>query len=303
MANLEFKNLLVRSFSLDFLEVLWEIEDTTLDPHDFSLYVFRSESPMGPWDEMAGPFEDRYRFVDNRVNLLHRWRQLYYKIRSVEKADTDNVVESEAFTFHAEPDLIAVEIQRLERLVWEEYAGRRCLIFPARTFGQRCGNCFDGPDKGKGFTSQRRRSHCVTCYDTGFARGYLDPIEVFIQIDPSPKSVQTIPITERQQSDTTARLPNFPLLKPRDIIVETENRRWRVVKVSTTERLRSVVHQELVLHEIIKGDIEFQLPIEREDLRNFEPSPGRNFTNPQNLEGFESEAIRHAFAVYGYGND
>jgi hypothetical protein len=303
MANLTFTKLLVRGFSLDFLEVTWEIEDTNLDPHDFQFQLYRSESPMGPWDQIAGPFEDRYRFVDNQVNLLHRWRQIYYKVRSTEKADTTNYVESEAFTFHAEPDLIAEEIQRLERLVWEEFAGRRCFIFPARTFGQRCGNCWDGPEKGKGFTSQRRRSNCLTCYDTGYARGYLDPIEIFMQIDPSPKSIQTLPIAERQQVDTTARLPNFPLLKPRDIIVETENRRWRVVKVSTTERLRSVVHQELQMHELVAGDIEFQLPIRKEDLRNFEPSPGRNFTNPQNLEGFEAEAIKHAFAVYGYGND
>ena len=140
MPNLEFTNPLVRSFSLDFLEVTWEIKPTSLDPHDFQFYIFRSESPMGPWDQVAGPFEDRYRFVDNRVNLLHRWRQLYYKIRSVEKLDATNSVESQAFTFHASPDLIAEEIQRLERLVWEEFAGRRCFIFPVRTFGQRCGN-------------------------------------------------------------------------------------------------------------------------------------------------------------------
>lgn len=303
MANLVITKPLVRGFSLDFLEVTWEIEDTSLDPHDFQFQLYRSESPMGPWDQIAGPFEDRYRFVDNQVNLLHRWRQIYYKVRSTEKADTTNYVESEAFTFHASPDLIAEEIQRLERLVWEEYAGRRCFIFPARTFGQRCGNCYDGPEKGKGFTSQRRRSNCITCYDTGYARGYLDPIEIFIQIDPSPKSVQSLPIAERQQVDTTGRLPNFPLLKPKDIIIEAENRRWRVVKVSTTERLRSVVHQEIQLHELVAGDIEFQLPIRLEDLRNFEPSPGRNFTNPQNLESFEAEAIKHAFAVYGYGND
>jgi hypothetical protein len=301
--NLEFKNLLVRSFSLDFLEVTWEIASTSLDPHDFEMYVFRSESPMGPWDQVAGPFEDKYRFVDNRVNLMHRWRQIYYKIRSVEKADSTNSVDSAAVTFHAEPDLIAEEIQRLERLLWEEYAGRRCLIFPVRTFGQRCGNCYDGPAKGKGFTSQRRRSHCLTCFGTSFVRGYFDPIEIFMQIDPSPKSEQQLPITERQQVDTSARLPNFPLVKPRDIIVETENRRWRVVRVTPTERLRSVVHQELVLHEIAKGDIEFQLPTRVGDLRDFEPSPGRNFTNPQNLESFESEAIKHAFAVYGYGHD
>lgn len=300
MANLAFKNLLVRSFSLDFLEVMWEIEDTSLDPHDYQLHVLRSESPMGPWDQIAGPFEDHYRLVDNRVNLLDRWRQLYYKICSTEKADTSNVVESDAFTFHAEPDLIAKEIQRLERLVWEEYAGRRCFVFPVRTFGQRCGNCFDGPEKGKGHTNQRRRSHCLTCYDTGFVRGYLDPIEIFMQIDPSTKATQPLPAQERQQSDTSGRLPNFPLVKPRDIIVEAENRRWRVIRVTPTERLRSVVHQELVLHEIAKGDIEFQLLVRVEDLRDFEPSPGRNFTNPQNLDGFESEAIKNAFAVYGY---
>lgn len=32
MPNLVFKNLLVRSFSMDFLEFTWEISDTMLDP-------------------------------------------------------------------------------------------------------------------------------------------------------------------------------------------------------------------------------------------------------------------------------
>lgn len=302
MTNLVFKNLLVRGFSLDFLEVLWEIADTTIDPHDFLLYVLRSESPMGPWDIVAGPFEDRYRFVDNRVNLQYRWRQIYYRIRSIKKTDLTNVAESDSFTFDAQPDLIAAEIQRLERMLWEEFAGRRCFIFPARTFGQHCPSCFDGPAKGKGFTSARNRSQCLTCYDTGFIHGYFDPIEIFMQFDPSPQSIQNLPITERQQNDSTARLPNFPLVKPRDIIVEAENRRWRVVTVTATERLRNVVHQELRLHEIVKGDIEFQLPIRLDDLRNFEPSPGRNFTVPQNLESFELESIKDIFGIYGYRN-
>ena len=38
------------------------------------------------------------------------------------------------------------------------------------------------------------------------------------------------------------------------------------------------------------------------NLKDLEPSPGRNFTNPQNLESFEKEAVKHAFGVYGYGN-
>jgi len=302
MSNLIIKKPLVRSFSLDFLEITWEIESSTLDPHDFYTYIYRSESPMGPWDLIAGPFEDKYRFIDNRVNLQHRWRVLYYKIRNIQKSDLTNIIDSESFSMDAEPDLMASEIIRLERLVWEEYSGRRCFIFPVRTFGQYCPSCMDGPDKGKGFTMQKRRSMCLTCIDTGYVRGYFDPIEIFIQIDPSSQSIQTLPIAERQQNDTTGRMPNFPLLKPRDIIVEAENKRWRVVKVSQTERLRHVVHQELQLHEIVKGDIEFQLPIQLDNLRNFEPSPGRNFTNPQNLENFELESIKNFLGIYGYNN-
>ena len=297
--NLNIINTKIRSFSLDFLEVLWEIEDTVLDPLDFQLYVLRSESPMGPFDMVAGPFEDRYRFVDNTVNLMHRWRQIWYKVRSVQKADHNNFVESEPFTFVNNPDLIGAEIQRLERLMWSEYSGNKCFIFPVRTFGKRCQTCYDGPEKGKGFTGQRRRSHCITCYDTTFIRGYYDPIEIFMQIDPSSKSVQNLPIAERGQTDTTARLPNFPIMKPRDLIVEANNIRWRVVKSTPTERMRAVVHQELVLHEVAKGDIEYQLPIRIDDLRNFEQSPARNFLNPQDLQAFEERAIQDIFAVYG----
>ena len=300
MTNLVIKNLLVRGFSLDFLEVTWEIEDTVLDPHDYNMYMLRSESPMGPWDIIAGPFEDKYRFVDNRVNLQHRWRQIYYKIKASLKSDPNDVSESDAGTFTASSDLIAEEIQRLERLLWEEFAGRKCFIFPVRTFGQYCPTCFDGPAKGKGFTMQKRRSMCLNCYDTGYIRGYFDPIEIYMQFDPSPQAIQPLPIAERQQNDTTARLPNFPILKPRDIIVEAENKRWRVVQVNQTERLRNVVHQEIRIHELSRGDIEFQLPIRLDDLRNFEPSPMRNFTNPQNLEGFEDEAIKNVFGIYGY---
>lgn len=301
MSNFTFKDLIVRSFSLDWLEFTWEIENTQLDPHDFEWYVERSESPEGPWDPIAGPFSDRYRFIDNRVNLQHRWRQLYYRIRSTQKADTSNVVYSSSSTLGAEPDLIAQEIQLLERTVWREFTGRKCYLIPVRTFGQYCPHCMDVA--GKGSTFRKLRSNCVTCYDTQFARGYLNPIEIYIQFDPSPKSQQLQGTGETQQSNTTARMGNFPLVKPRDIIVEPENRRWRVVQVSSTERLRAKVHHELTLHEIVKGDVEFQIHIDPGDLRNLEPSPERNFSNPQNLEGFENEGMIGALKAYGYGND
>lgn len=301
MANFVFRDPLVRSFSLDWLEFTWEIDNTQLDPHSYDWFVERSESPEGPWDPIAGPFQDRYRFIDNRVNLLHSWRNLYYRVKSVEKADDTNVVYSSAANQGAQPDLIAKEIQLLERTVMREFIGRLCYLFPVRTFGQYCPHCMDVG--GKGSTFRKLRSNCMTCYDTQFARGYMNPIEISVQFDPSPKTVQPQGTGETTQSNSSARMGNFPLVKPRDIIIEPENRRWRVVQVSSTERLRAKVHHELTLHEIVKGDIEFQLPIDVGDLRNLEPSPERNFTNPQNLEAFEDEDMRATLKAYGYEND
>jgi hypothetical protein len=297
VANFAFKDLIVRSFSLDWLEVSWEVENTTLDPHSFDWYIERSESPEGPWDPLADAFQDRYRFIDHRVNLLERWRSLYYRLKSVEKADTSNVVYSSPATLGAEPDLIAKEIQLLERTVWREFTGRKCWLYPVRTFGQYCPHCMD---IGKGGTFRKLRSNCHTCYDTKYARGYMNPIELYIQFDPSPKSAQQLGTGETQQSNTTARMGNFPLVKPGDIIVESENRRWRVVQVASTERLRSKVHHELTLHELVKGDVEFQLPVDVGSLRDLDPSPERNFSNPQNLEAFEDELNLATLKAYGY---
>jgi hypothetical protein len=293
-----FQNLRVRSLSLDWLEITWEVANTTLDPHDFAWVLERSESPSGPWDPLAGPFSDRYRFIDSRVNLLNRWRQLYYRIQSTQKADSQNIEYSDPVTQAADIDLIGAEIQMLERTVLREFNGRMCWVFPARTFGQYCPHCMDA---GKGGTMRKLRSGCPTCYDRNYARGYMDPIELWVQFDPSPKADQQIQTGNTQQVNTTARLVNYPLIKPDDVIVEMENRRWRVTRVSMTERLRAVVHQELTLHEIVKGDIEFQLPINISDLMAVEPSPERNFSNPQNLESATSEEdILAILKAYGY---
>lgn len=271
MPNFAFKELVVRSFTLDHMHLTWEIENTELDPWDYDWYVERSESPKGPWDPMTAKFCDRYQFVDHEVNLLHRWRKLYYRLKSVERADVTNVAYSEAGCVGAKPDLVALEIRRLEEIAFREHIGRQCWLFPARTFGQHCPSCFDS------VLQKRTRSNCPTCFDTGWAGGYMHPIEAWIQFDPNPKQTQLLPMGEHQHSATQARLSSFPPVKPRDILVEAENRRWRVSSSGGTQKLRAVVHQEISLIELVPGDIEFQLPIKVADPMTLTPAAERNF--------------------------
>lgn len=274
----------VRSFDMDHLDVFWEIgpvpgpaSDTT--PHaifDYSFFVLRSEAALGPYEVISQPLSDQYFFRDVQVSRLHKWRQWFYKLKVVNKKTGEEQEFGPSSDIEPEPDIIAAEIIRQEDMLFREFIGRRCWLMPARTFGPRC-SCYDS-------TMQRStRSSHLPCFGTGWLGGYMKPVEIFIQFDPSPKQVALQPTGERLPSNTSARMSSFPPTSPRDIIIESENRRWRVVNVAQTQRLRAAVHQELQLHEIPRSDVEYSIPLSV-DARLIAPSAERNFTNAQNVE-------------------
>lgn len=281
---IEVTKLVVRSFTLDYLDIFWEIspvagpsvESAPHEIYDYDFYILRSEAAMGPYDQVGGPFRDTYSFRDARVSLLHKWRTLYYKIRIIHRPSGETFETQPTNSSDPEPDLIAAEVNRLEDVLFREFVGRRCWLFPVRTFGPRC-TCYDR------VLGRKTRANHATCFGTGWLGGFLHPVETFIQFDPSNKQSSLNSLQEQQPGNTTARMISFPPVSPRDIIVESENRRWRVVTVASTQRLRSVLHQELTLHEIPRGDVEFDLPINI-DVKALQPSASRNFTNPHNVE-------------------
>jgi len=306
MACLVVRDIRVDSLSVDFLEVRWEIESTSEDVLDYTFQVLRSEAPMGPFASVSPEMEDRYFFLDNNVKVSNKYRQFHYKIR-VKHKPTGELTEYGPAQRAAAPDLIALEIRKNMNLLMREFVGRRCWVLPSRTFGQRCTSCWNEA------LQQRTKSGCRSCYDTGFVRGYHSPIESFIQIDPSAKAEQQTNVGSLHQQNTTARMGFFPPLKPRDLVIEAENRRWRVVSVSSTQRLRAAIHQEVQLHEVPKSDIEYLITFDLgtqtiktpngEELKPIELGElflagARNFTNPQNLDNFEDEEIPGIFSLY-----
>lgn len=279
-----------RSFDLDHTDVFWEIKNFDGNIRQFEITVLRSESSGGPWDQLSPVLEDQYWFRDTLPPRMHKWRTLYYLLRVRDKV-SDEVAEFGPTSQTAEPDLITLEVNRQEDILFREFVGRTCWLFPVRTFGAYC-VCYDR------VSSNRTKSNCLNCYDTGFLGGFLSPILCYVQFDPSGQQSVPTPFRERQDNKSTARLISFPQVKPKDILVEVENVRWRVESMTPTQRLRSVVHQELVLKEVEKGDIEYKLPINIDDLRSLIPASERNFTNPQHSDGFAD--LDNLLAVYGY---
>jgi hypothetical protein len=282
-------SLYARSFDLDHTDVFWEIESFTGNILQYNFSVLRSESSSGPWEIISPTFQDQYYFRDASPSKMSKWRVLYYLLR-VTDLSTSETQDFGPTAQRAEPDLIALEINRAEDILFREFVGRICWMFPVRTFGAYC-MCFDR------VTGRRTKAQCLNCYDTGYLGGFLSPIQCYIQFDPNGQKPVPTPYKERQDNRTTARLISFPPIKPKDIVVEAENARWRVESSTQTQRLRAVVHQEITLREIDLGDVEYKLPINIDDLTSISPSAERNFTNPQHVD--ERINLQNILAVYG----
>ena len=286
----------MRSLDIDRKEVTWEVGDTQEDALDYTFQISRSESPEGPFEDVTLPFTDRYLFVDSRIPAGDKYRVLWYRLRVTHRVTAQHQ-DFGPVAQEAEPDLIAQYIRRSEMTLFTQVTGRRVWLFKRRTFGTRC-SCYDTR------LGKRTRSMCAQCYDTSFLRGYFDPIEIWVQIDPSAKATQLQAQQKDQQVVTSARTSFYPNVGPGDIVVEAENKRWRVVETSQSERLRAVVKQELVLREIQSTDIEYRLPINLDRaVTDVQPSPPFLFTNPADLASAIEERSPEAFAIFAPPED
>lgn len=273
-----FTKLYVRSFELDSVIIFWAIEDINKedDIYAYSMELLKSESYNGPYDKVAGPFFNIFQYRDPLNLEDHKNRNIYYKIRVTDIRTGETKVEGPTAQL-PEPDLYAMEILRQEDMLFRNFIGRRCYTFPRKTFGQIC-ICVQ-PQQMRG-----QRANCKTCYGTLYLGGFNSPTAAYIQFDPNARSTQLTPAINHSINFTTCRLIAYPPLNIGDLIIDPENHRWRVEQVQVTKRLGYDVHQECQVKEILRGDIEYELPV-LDDIKKVDDIfDWRNRVNPMTFE-------------------
>jgi hypothetical protein len=287
------RNTRVVSFSREYLDITWEIAPTNEDVQAYEFYVERSEAEAGPFETIAGPLIDQYFVRDNTVLTISVTRVYFYRVR-VKHVPTAREIVTPVFDRYGDPDLLAVEMIRREQLLWQEFAGTKFWLFPRRTFGQRCAQSYDT------ILGKRNQDACPTCFNTTFAGGYHHPIEFWGQID-NPEDAEQVSIEDhRQQRYFVMRCGPSPDIKPLDLIVDSFNRRHRVVSRGGTSKHGVGVRQEIRLVEVQRGSIEDKVPL-NVDHTQTTWVPGRNFTNPHNLEETGEEVdLAKILGPYGY---
>ena len=296
---LDIARVRVKGFSVDYLDLFWDLVPTFEDVLDYEFVVQRSLQQYSNYSDISPAMINRYRFRDATVQGQHaRYRGFWYRVQITKRSDPTKIAYAPAaggggVRMTAEPDLYALEFSRHENLRLQEFAGRKALIFPKLAFGQHCPNCVDQIQRRK------MRSNCLTCYDTGYVGGFGRPVECYIEVTTAPEVSQTTPQGKMEIENTRFKLGNFPEVNEGDLVVEGENIRWAIGDpVIEVTKARAMFRQQGTLFRLDRSDITYKVPINWSDaeVMNLLPTPERNYTNPSTFDGGSvDEAISKIF--------
>lgn len=293
------RNIRVYTAERDSLTVTWEIADTQEDLSLYTVSVWRSGSATGPYDRISQEMNaaDYYDFVDYGLNLYSKWREFFYRLRLTRTSDSAYVefgsvdsgkvaagADPGGVSSEAPPDLEALESIRRFDLVLREYAGRKVLVLPERTWGQRCGECWD-------FLKRRKtRSGCMTCWDTGVAGGFYHPTQAYAMKPAGQELVQLTPLFELQPNDQVMIFSSRPRLKPRDLIVDVYGTRWRVLSIGRSEKSWALTRQSASVRPITRDQVEYSIPISQSAWgeNSFSAGPMRQSIRATDIDSYYS---------------
>lgn len=245
----------VTSYDGDSLQLSWTIASTTETITDYTVDVYRSESPIEDitqYEHVAsGISANVYSYIDTDVyRLLDRPWFYKLKITNTNTLDISFQPSSPAFLKDETPDRIFREIVRRKGIVLNNsrYSGRDFRIFKKRSWGVHCPLCWDL------VLSRSTDSKCLVCFGTGWLNGYYDAVLVRGMKNTAPKINQINMFGEWKPSDSLLYMLGNPPLKPRDIVADDDNNLWTVVQVRTIERLGYIIEQNAQVALIAQDD-------------------------------------------------
>lgn len=193
-------------------------------------------------------------YIDQAVNLQMLDRPVFYKL-VIRRISTQETIETPAFTFKGELDLIGLYVVEEHNFLNEDTIGVPSLIYQRKRGGVQCTKCFDT------LQGKRTLSKCNVCYGTNWEGGFYRAIDSYVDYSPNPKMVEITPWGEMQPNESQVLLSNFPVVTQGDLIKELPaGRFWRIEKIQPTEKRRVLMLQFCRVSEIKPGDIEYELP-------------------------------------------
>lgn len=242
----------------DGTTVQWMIAPQDTDMNTVEVEVQRAGGPNGPWSTLGVVDPNSvFMFRDAVAPQKPDKAGLYYRLVGKDRQTAAVITTSDARTDSRIVPLYAQEIKRQVRILLRGvnqhpgFVGNACTIYKERRFGARCRSCRDAS------TGRVTISNCEACAGTGYSgNGYFTPIDVWCRVDPEVKQLGFGPLMKTDDRNTRVMLLDVPILYPGDVIVEKNEKHWRVASVDPAEdNERNTVVQFPAVVEIDRGDI------------------------------------------------
>lgn|GEM_PF-5305244 len=150
--------------------------------------------------------------------------------------------------------LRAKEIQRRENLFLSKFFGVQSQFFRKKFFGQRCTRCWNTQ------AEKVMDDRCTVCFGTGFEGGYWEAINVNLNYNPVQNNSQYTPVGVAEPVQIQAWTTSVPTIQTFDLIFRIPDAKmFRVSSVQPTELQAVRVRQTLILTELDKDSIEYEL--------------------------------------------
>jgi len=253
------KSLDIATYDGQSYNVSWEFEPDTDLYSDYSVNIYRSESPVDDITQYetvaSGLNANLYSYIDTGIaQLLDLGRPWFYKLGIYETINISGITyqpDPAAYLKDEVPNRVFREIVRRKNinLLNPRFSGRDFKIFKRRSWGTHCNVCWDES------LQRSTDSSCTTCYGTGWINGYYDAIDIRGMKNSSPKLSQINMFGEWKPSDSMLYMLGYPPLKSRDIVADDNNHLWTVVQVRSTEHLGYVIEQQAQIASLAQDEL------------------------------------------------
>lgn len=224
----------VKKTTADEYSISWNARrsspsDTPVSDCEFLIYY--SQDPESGFNVIAtidgavGPLFYVHHLKQMQKNVDH-----YYKIRARHKTNISDYVDTKAYSDMYEYDGVIDTIIYAEEILNDYHIGEPVYLLKRKIDEGRCPECWNQ------YQYTRMKTHCNTCRGTGFVEGFYRPIEVQVAFEANPRVSIPGQSGELQVTNMRARMSNFPIVSPRDLIVKKDdNARMTIVKVDNTK--------------------------------------------------------------------
>ena len=253
----------VSSFTRGSLTITWDFFETWEPLDSYSVSIYRGTTPAWHPDDyvlIASGLDpvNTNEYVDTTVSgyQSYQWQDFYYTAVPINVNTGASGVVFTPTRLQAPMNLLAKEIIRRKTVALRpDYGGAPFLILKRKKGGTRCSNCWDD-------TLQKRTMEaCPVCFDTGWVGGYWRPITTSATMGGASRQTLVNIFGEWEQANTFLKMGPYPVVSPQDIVIDQQNRRWRIIDIAPVEKNQFIVTQQCRMIKIHPLDVIYTYPV------------------------------------------